>query len=353
MKIVKTKGDDMDATLKPYTTNLALASLFSDVSLTLNETLVEGGHHLYPYKAMMASLLQFDEGVKKTQLASAGYQEDKTERTKWFANSKSVEFTGALCLDFLGQSKYLLPGVDVRVKMNRSKKTFFLMTDGTDPQKGVKHVIEEAVLYVRRVKVAPSVLAGHELGLSASNAIYPIQQSELLSYTIPQGSKSHIQDNLFRGVIPKLLFVGMVKNEAVNGNMQKDPFAFEHFTINSLSLYREGDSIPYSQPLQMDFENGFFVQAYMQMIQALEMFNSNQTNGITMEQFKEGKTLFAFNLTPDLSASGVCGQPYRTGNLRMEIKFTKTLTEAINVIVFAIRDGKIEITKDRRIIKSS
>jgi hypothetical protein len=34
------------------------------------------------------------------------------------------------------------------------------------------------------------------------------------------------------------------------------------------------------------------------------------------------------------------------------MKFAKVLPEAINVIVFAIRDGKIEITKDRQILKS-
>ena len=151
---------------------------------------------------------------------------------------------GPLQLDLFCQSKYLLPGVDVRLKLTRSKKTFFLLTDGAE--KGVKNLIEEAVLYVRRVKVSPSVLLGHEIGLSSSNAIYPIQQSDLLSYTIAQGSKSHIQDNLFRGVLPKLLFVALVSNDAFNGNMTKDPLTFEHFFLNHLALYRDGDSVPYS-----------------------------------------------------------------------------------------------------------
>jgi hypothetical protein len=57
------------------------------------------------------------------------------------------------------------------------------------------------------------------------------------------------------------------------------------------------------------------------------------------------------NLTPDMNASGACGQPYRTGNLRLELKFSKPLTETINVIIFAIRDGKIEITQDRQVLK--
>src|SRR5690349_3529642 len=61
MKIVKADGSAVDPkTHNPFTPNLALSSLFSDVSLFLNGTLCEGGHHLYPYKAMLTSLLQFD-----------------------------------------------------------------------------------------------------------------------------------------------------------------------------------------------------------------------------------------------------------------------------------------------------
>ena len=288
--------------------------------------------------------------MKKIQLLASGYLDDKDERIKWYTERKSKEFIGPLHLDLFGQSKYLLPGVDVRIKLTRSKSNFQLLTDATE--KGVKTVIEEAVLYVRRVKVTPSVLLGHQIGLKENNAIYTIQQSDLQTYTISQGSKSHIQDNLFRGVLPKMLFVALVGNDAFNGNMTKDPLTFDHFNINYLALFREGESIPYSQPLQPDFEGGFIARAYMQMIQSLEMFNVNQNNGITMDQFKGGKTVFAFNLTPDLCASGPCGQSYKTGNLRLEMKFAKALAAAINVIVFAIRDGKIEITKDRQVLKS-
>ena len=90
----------------------------------------------------------------------------------------------------------------------------------------------------------------------------------------------------------------------------------------------------------------------MNMIQGLEMYNSNASNGITLEKFADGSTLFVFNLTPDLSAGGSCGQPYQTGNLRLEMKFANALPEGINVIIMAIRDGRVEITKHRQVLKS-
>ena len=64
-----------------------------------------------------------------------------------------------------------------------------------------------------------------------------------------------------------------------------------------------------------------------------------------------GRILHAMNLTTDMNAFAACGQPYRTSNLRLELKFDKSLPETINVVIFAIRDGKVEITQDRQILK--
>jgi len=352
VKVVKSDGSSLDATAKPYSTNLTLAALFSDVCLTLNDTVVEGGHYLYPYKAMMSCLLQFDEGMKNTQLEAAGFKKDTTNRTAWFASSKSKEFVGALYLDMFSQSKYLLPGVNVRLKLTRSKTDFVLINSGN---KTVKMVLEQAILYVRKVKVSPNVLAAHEHGLTtAGNAIYPLQQTEMLSYTVDQGTKNHMQDNLLRGPLPKLLIFGMVSNDAFNGNMKKDPLSFDHFNLNYMALHRDGECVPYTQPLQPDFDNGLVARSYLSMIQSLEMFNCNLNNGITLEEFiSGGKTLFVFNLTPDLSASGSCGQAYQTANMRLELKFSKSLSEAINVIILVIRDGRLEITKQRQVIKGA
>ena len=186
----------------------------------------------------------------------------------------------------------------------------------------VKIVLEKACLYVRRVKVNPIVLTAHENGLEkVGNAIYPIQQSDMISYTIPAGSSYHMQDNLFRGQMPKLVVVGLIGNAAFNGDAKDDPLKFKHFDCNYIGLQRDGESVPYTQPLQPDFANNMYGQTYMSMIQGLEMYNSNTSNGITLEKFADGSTLFVFNLTPDLSAGGSCGQPYQTGNLRLEIKF--------------------------------
>ena len=72
LKVTKADGSNLTAAGTLVPTNLFLSALFSEITLTMNDTVVEGGHYLYPYKVMMSSLLQFDVGMKKTQLEAAG-----------------------------------------------------------------------------------------------------------------------------------------------------------------------------------------------------------------------------------------------------------------------------------------
>ena len=61
------------------------------------------------------------------------------------------------------------------------------------------------------------------------------------------------------------------------------------------------------------------------------------------------QSLYAFNLAPDLAIVGH-EQPYRDGNLRLEFKFAKSLPNTINVVLMAMFDGRIELTKSRDVL---
>ena len=104
LKVTKTDGTNLDAASVATPGNLTLASLFSDIHLSMNETMLDGGHYLYPYKAMMTSLLQFDDGMKSTQLEAAGYNETEVTRTVRISVTKDREFLG-FHLDVLFQSR--------------------------------------------------------------------------------------------------------------------------------------------------------------------------------------------------------------------------------------------------------
>ena len=368
-KIVNANGDaDLTNVDVVAPINNWLHSMFSDVSLTLAGTQIEGGNYHYPYKAYLINLLTHNDGSKSTHLIPSGWYKDTADkfehatdnkgfikRKEMVATSKTVELCGPLLLDFFLQNKYLLHNVDVALKLVQSKpefQTMLLTTANTaNMATSLKVMITSAVLYVRRVKALPSKINMIEESLNLQNAVYPMQRSELVTFTIARGSKSFNREAIFRGQMPKLMFVGFVKNESFNGLYAKNPFKFENLKITNLALFREGESIP-SRPLTPDFENNCYSREYMSLIQALEIFNKADDVDLSPNEFKQGYTIFGFNLTPDLCVGGHA-QPIHDGNIRLEVQFSVVTTATINCIIMGIFDGRIEITKHRNIIRDA
>ncbi len=344
--------DGSKLTVDTCPVNYTLNSLFSDITLALNEVVIEGGNHLYPYKATIESIFNFNEDAKRIQLLPAGFSELKDERKKWINKSQVCEFVGALRLDFLNQPKYLLPSVNVRITMSRSRNGFSFMDCGVTEKP--KFEILDAVLYIRRVKVAPAVQLGHQKGLLKRNAIYPYTRSQTISYSISTGSLTFFKENLFGNALsPKFVIVCMIKSSAYTGNYNANSFDFAHFDVKCIGLFRDGQSLPHRQIYQPDFTNKLFTCDYVKsIIHNTQHLNTNLNNGITMSDFyKEEYCFFTFNITPDFDMTQV--QVPRDGNLRLDMRFAKPLTEAINVIIYATFDAEIQITNAREIINDA
>lgn len=67
-----------DAAVGPV--NLFLHSLFSQVDISLNGTLITASTNTYPYRAMLETLLSYGEDAKKSQLTSALFYKDQADR---------------------------------------------------------------------------------------------------------------------------------------------------------------------------------------------------------------------------------------------------------------------------------
>jgi len=363
LTVKKATGGNLAGTAEVAFINNWIHSAFSDVILTINGTQIEGGNQTYPYKAYLTNLLSHGKVSKATQLQASGWSKDtagqmndKTNNTgyayrkKLCAESKSIELCAPILLDFFVQSKCCLPNTEIGIKLIPSKPEFQLVHYGTNANDAYKVSYEKAIMYVRRVKAVPSFISAIEQNLNLQNAVYPLQHTEVTTYTISQGSKSHNKELLFRGRMPKLVVVGFVSNSAYNGAYGETPFNFEHLNTTHITLYREGEELP-QRALQPSFstDKPHYAREYMGLLQALDIFNRNTDIDLTMDDYKGGYTLFGFNLTPDLCVAGHA-QPIRDGNLRLEVNFAEALSKTYNVIVFGIFDGRVEITKMRNVL---
>ena len=115
--------------------NLFLHSLFSQVDIQLNGTLITSSTNTYPYRAILETLLSYGEDAKKTQLTSALYykntagqmytvaltagdgvvpNEGLVKRSQHINRSRVVDTMGRLHADIFFQDRYMLNEVNVK-----------------------------------------------------------------------------------------------------------------------------------------------------------------------------------------------------------------------------------------------
>ena len=354
-----TKADDKaitSSTDKVALNNLPISTLFQDVSLTIEDKQIEGGQMCYPYLGYFSTVMQFTPEAQKSHMLSQGWYKDEAgkfddatntgfkAREKLVEDSKSFELMGPLFLNFYRQSQFLISQTDMRVKLLPSKPEFALNAYGSHSD--FKIAFQEVVLYVPRYTLNPSVINGHAAGLKRQNAMYPLLHSEVTTFTIPRGQKSFTKDRLFPNEAPKLLMIAMVDNVAFNGHIGKNPFHFQHFNLNKLALYRDGVSVT-GRPFTPDFNQDKVLRSYMNTMQTFKYYNSDDTNGLTPEEFANGYTIYAFDLTSDKDISATHRQGHNTKNLRLDLSFQKATASTINVLLYAVYDSMIEITQQR------
>ena len=369
VKIQKGDGTDIGDDENVGPSNLFLHSLFSQVDMFLNQRLVSSSTPTYPYRAMIETLLSYGRDAKLTQLQGALYYKDTAgkmdvvnanaenadantglkTRSKLFKGGKSVDMMGRLHGDIFNQDKYLLNRVDLILKFVRSRNTFSLLSSEDDAD--YKVLIQTATLWVRKVQLAPSIRLAHEKALMRGNAKYPINRVLCNVYSISRGNMNMVKDNLFNGQLPNRVIIGMLDNDAYNGSFAKNPFNFKHHSLTTLGLYVNGEPMP-GKPLETKFtaDGGKnYINAYLSLFHGSESFGKDCGNHISREEYAEGYSLFAFDLSPDLSDGGHLSL-LKKGNLKLEMTFGTPLANTVMVIVYAEFDNLIEITRERTVL---
>ena len=257
---------------------------------------------------------------------------------------------GHLHCDLFNQDKMLMNGVEMRVRLVRSKDAFCLMDSTEDGQFDIK--IKEAMLIIRRVKINSGILIAHANTLAKTTAKYPITRVEVKTFMLHDGIHGDSIDNAILGQLPKRVIISSVDNRAFNGNRQLNPFNFQHFNINYLSLYVDGVQIP-SKPLQPRFtgNNSAFIEAFQALYSGTGIHFLSEGLGINRSNYSQGYFLTAFDLTPDLSAH--CHTHWnlvRSGSVRIEVGFEVAPITTINCIVYAEYDNILEIGSTRQIL---
>src|SRR3981189_247981 len=334
--------------------NNAMHSLFKDVEVQINGKRIEGGDNNYPYKSYIASVYRFSKETQEGQLFSVGFARDDHNAMDTVANSGYLkrklwtnagvvkEFKGKLNLSILNQRRFLVPGADLYIKFERAKDVFCIFNNVATLRPKV--MIQSMELQLMTVKVHPEVMHQHAQALaSGAPALYPIQRIEMETMICRRDSFGECKDFLFHGKIPKYIIMLMVSNTAMNGDYTKNPFNFKHFNVSYVHLTKDRSNIPFP-PFEPNFAKNSALQEYMSLYQSNGVLGKNTVLPISYEEFKSGYTNFQWNLTEDGKGSNATGDP--RGNLKIEVKFSEALTEAVNVLLYGIMDSNVMVYLD-------
>ncbi len=399
-KVVKADGTnlsgDEQANIAPV--NNFLHSLFKQVDVYLNGKQVTPAMGTYAYRAYMETLLNYDVSAKKSQLTTALYYKDtpghmdetgslpsektityataqtpgKTplatstfklqvpgsgnqgfaKRHQFIQSGKLLTMGGPIFVDAFMGNRLLLNMVDIKLILNRSSDQFCLM-DKNSVAINAKVKLTDVILKVRKVRVSQSVSVAHELALKQMPAIYPIRRVECKAFVAPVNIPSIRKDNIFTGTIPKSFVFGLLDAEAFNGSHGKNPFYFRNYDVTSVTLTSNGEELPFKQ-LNLSYKNNKenFTQAYNTLFSGTGKMNYNTGLDISREDYPEGYTLYAFDLTPDMCGASPYFNTIQRGSLTVDITFAagSLPTTAVAMVCYGEFENVIQIDSERNVM---
>lgn len=363
-QIVRANGTPIDNTHNVAPTNLWMHSLFSEVDVKLNDTLVTSTNNTYSYRAYLETLLSYGPAAKKSQLTSVMFYKDSAgamectdpntdpvpndglkKRHRHVAASAVVDMMGCIHCDLFFQDKYIPNDVSIRIRLVRQKDAFALMSD--DPA-AYKIKIIDCKLFVRKAKLSASVFVAHAKALELGNAKYPVRRVICKTFTVPRGNLDYSQEQLFSGQLPTRLVVGCVDNDAFNGAYDKNPYNFKNYNLTQLKVYMDGQP-QFVKPLEPNFASNQYVASFLSLFSGTGKLNKDEGNDISRSEYPNGFALYAFDLTPDLAEHDHFNL-HREGSLRLDLRFGTALPATINVIAYAEFENVLEIDRNRNIL---
>jgi hypothetical protein len=256
-KIVKANGENMEAASTVGPVNNFLHSLFSQVDVSMNGTLITSSTNTYAYRVYIKTLLSYGSDAKSSQLTSALFykaEAGKMDKPTPFAADDGDKNSGLIKrqtfaariskIDKIGgihsDIRHIFRGEIHAKRSQRQDKLIssndalcLVSTGGTQ----FKVVVTFASLLIRKVKISPSCYLAHAKSLETGTVKYPIRRVICKTLTLPTGYLDASHEKLFSGQLPIRLIVGLVDNRAYNGDREKNPFNFHHYSLNEIAVY--------------------------------------------------------------------------------------------------------------------
>jgi len=365
IKVIGTETPDIKKQVILSTVNSFLTSMFSRVSVSLQNGSFSSTDDSYPFTSYIKSLLYTPKEIQETTLATQMFFRDtpgttghinalsstnqglKT-RAKYFDESNEVHMSGKIYNDLFDSKKFLLNSVPIDIVLQPSNCEFSLL-NADQPKKSLKIQLSAASLDVVFVQPSPEVIISHSEVLKSKPAIFPYMRTDVKKFTLAKGLHSGEISNPFPSQLPSELIIGFVRNKAVYGDLAENPFYFGNFSLNSLRLSIDGQDMG---GFKMKFESRPEKSSYLQGYQSLFGIGENASDccPLTPKEYHDGSTFYRYSWegSPETDKEGVL--PLRRfGNLHISFNFDEALDAPLTIILFARFPAALKIDNSRAV----
>ena len=375
---------DAAAAEHSYLVNNIAHSIFKQISVRLNGTLISPQTDTYHYKAYIETLLNYNRDDGDTILKPQGWfnaidlpdtltanQLDKTHndfralsdeyqyvvRTlhaelAWFAGKKRV-FCFVPHIEVFHLSKLLVPNVQIGIQMYFNPPALWTMRYGGAVNFSLNAADIKVKLYLCQVRLNPSVYRELMDDMTDGKRVvsYPTVRSEIRIYNIQRDTRHYEINNPFQSRLPNMVVIGLVQSTAFNGHTEQYPFIFKHYNLSSIKQIVRGETYPF-EPLELIHTNDSKdLRGYRQFLQATGSLCKSRGNMVRAQDWGHAHhcTLFVYENAANGCLNSPVLNPKLAGELRLVLDFAANQGANITAIVYAEFENLMEINSNKTV----
>ena len=286
-------------------------SLWEQIVLHINDTKVTETSNNYAYKAMLETLLSYDDVNEKNVLRLSCFKKDHDnitadcptakhanrgliERSRYFDGGKRVTLITQPRIDLCQQPHYIPDQCKMLLELTPNKSSFVLMSDKNDVKYHLK--IHSCALLVWRIKLVEATKLALQSTVETNHQVFhfPLCHVRMKSKLLTSGSSNFEFDNQFFEHILNHLANCTVENHSMYGVFKENPFHFKHNNFESLTVSVDSDTLI---RLDFDFDSGNYVGAYDTLMHSTGQYKGGRSMLIDYHDFGHGTMILVFDLT--------------------------------------------------------
>ena len=181
------------------------------------------------------------------------------------------------------------------------------------------------------------------VSISGRSMLYPVCRVKMLYYSCGGNVVDLSNFNLLTtegNFLPRRIIVILVREDAMRGNYERDPFNYQHFNLEEFSLKVGSEQVP---PLKlkcnMDDNSNDILRPLFSVLLANHLLFSNEELGINPSNYRNGNVFLAWDLSQ--MPPGQSFEMTQEKPLSLILKLRRANNFVINVIVYCEYDSEM------------